>query len=115
MSNTNQGDKPTITQGEYLTNDKTVYVLQNVEGKFDKGVQRKENRIYAGVQGHLASDSEKIAVTKMFATAGNLTQKYSSLEILESRMIEAEKRVKELEEVLQIGKVTIKQILTPKQ
>lgn len=37
---------------------------------------------------------------QMIALAGNLTQKYGSLDSLEKRMIEAEKRVKELEEVL---------------
>ena len=73
----------------------------------------------------------------IIATAINLSQKYGSLEAMESRMIEAEKRVKELEELnknlfslwqalattgnLQTGENfykqydELKQLLTPKQ
>lgn len=82
MSNTNTGDKPE-NMYEYYTERGTI-----VRCKSPKG----DDAIICILASGLNSDDENIELANTFSFAGNLSQKYGSLEALEKRMIEAERK-----------------------
>lgn len=109
MSNQNTGDKPQITQGEW----------KHWQDSFGDYLVRNESGCIADVYcNENEPEGTEEANAKMIATAGNLSQKYGSLEAMEQqliglkeqhhndillaqaasdKLIEAEKQVKDLE------------------